>query len=155
MQPCLQMSFAESVGGTWSSLHADADLVISRDEVHYLRTLALSLDDDLVSQLLLKKLRLARILAPADLPAERVRMSSYFELAAEGGARCSHQLVHPSPHSPAYGLSSASLLGAGVIGLRAGQSILWPDESGELKELSVTQVENCPGLSSWLTAVEA
>ena len=76
MQPCLKLSFAESVGGTWSTLHRHLEIAISRDEVHYLRSLALALDDDLVSHLLLKKLRLARILAASDLPPHIVRMNS-------------------------------------------------------------------------------
>ena len=153
MQPCLKLSFAESVGEIWSALHRHLEIAISRDEVHYLRSLALALDDDLVSHLLLKKLRLARILAPADLPPDIVRMNSYFELAHDGGERGFRQLVHPAPHSPAYGLSVGSLLGAGALGLRAGQSILWPGEDGELRDLHVAHVENCPGLAGLLGQV--
>ena len=154
MQPYLKLSFAESVGEIWSALHRDTDLAVSRDEVHYLRSLALALDDDLVSNLLLKKLRLARILPPADLPANTVRMTSFLELADERGGKCVRQLVHPAPDGPAYGLSVASLLGAGVIGLRAGHSILWPDEEGELRDLRVFRVDNEPGRSRWLGSAQ-
>lgn len=150
MQPALQLSFADSLGGLWAALHKDVELTICEDEVHYLRTVAVTLDDDVTSCLLLRKLRMAHIVRDAELSRKTVSMNSYLEFVHNGGPPQFCQLIHPSPHAPAYGLPITSLLGAGLIGLRSGQTILWPDERGTLCDLTIVQVEKCPGLTDWL-----
>lgn len=144
MQPCSRLTQAESLGGLWSTAHADAGLIVSEDEVHYLRGLALALDNELVSHLLLRKLRVARIVAANALPADVVLMNSVVEFAVDGGDRRFDQIVHPSQCRPGYGVSIGSLLGAGLLAVRRGQSILWPTEDGGFSELHVAQVENRP-----------
>jgi regulator of nucleoside diphosphate kinase len=146
----VDVGMAESLSAVWSALHDDADLIIHEDEVHYLRMLALAADDECVSHLLLKKLRMARILGDAEMPNSIISLNSFCEYKMDGGQARFCQLVHPSPHAPNYGLSVLSLAGAGLIGLRAGQTILWPDEAGALHTLHVERVENCPGLGDWL-----
>lgn len=133
----------------WSALHEDTRLTVRESEVHYFRMVALAADDDLVSCLLLSKLRLARADA-APAPGRLVVMNSFLEYRFDGGERRFGQIVHPSAFAPAYGISVVSLIGAGLIGLEAGQTILWPDASGTLCDLHVAHVENCPGLSDWL-----
>ena len=145
MQATHQPTLAESLSGIWSALHSGVELTISEDEVHYLRTMALGSDDDLVSHLLLKKLRLASIVAASGIDKHIVAMNSFVEYAVDGGAKRTCQLVHPSPLTPSYGLSVATLEGAGLIGLRSGQTILWPDLLGGLRDLHVLQVERSPG----------
>lgn len=144
MQPCSRAARAESLSGIWSIAHADAGLVVSEDEVHYLRGLALSLDNDLVSHLILRKLRIAHILPSGEVPAGTVRMNSLVEYSIDQAERRSGQLVHPSRCPPENGISIASLLGAGIIGLRQGQAILWPTEAGGFSELHAHLVENLP-----------
>lgn len=142
MQPSPQLTLADSLSGIWAALHARAELHISENEVHYLRTLALALDDDIVSCLLLRKLRLATVLPTEEIEAETVAMNSHVEFTNDGSARQSRQLVHPSPHQPDDGLSITTLLGAGLIGMRAGQAILWPNEKGSFCDLYVSRVDN-------------
>ncbi len=150
MRSRIELSDAESLSGAWAALHNDVEFTISSNEVHYLTTMALAVDDDLVSHLLLKKIRLAATREPISVHASTVRMNSFLEYAFDGGKERFCQLVHPSPHAPSYGVSVASLHGAGVLGLRPGQTILWPDENGTLCDLRIGHVENCPGMSDWL-----
>lgn len=143
---------AESISAVWSALHRGTELVIQEKELHLLKLLALAADDELVSHLLLRKLRMARIASEAGVPDSLVAMNSFCEFSIDGGQMRFCQLVRPSPYAPNYGLSIVGLVGAGLLGLRAGQTILWPSEAGELRELHVARVENCPGLSEWLGA---
>ncbi len=141
---------AESLSAVWSALHRDTEFIIPEDHIHYLKMLALTANDELISHLLLRKLRVARIARGPRIPDSLATLNSFCEFSFEGGRKRFCQLVHPSPHAPNYGLSILSLTGAGLIGLRACQSILWPNEAGELRDLHVARVENCPGISDWL-----
>ena len=136
-----QPSFAESFSADWQSLHAEAPFTIGAGQVHYLTTLAVGLDDDIVALLLLKKLKLARVVEPANLPATTVGMNSYVHYSF-GGELGFGQLVHPSVDSAEYAMSVGSLLGAGLIGLEAGQTIEWPDSDFRLRTLHVLHVGN-------------
>ena len=142
MQPGLELAFADGISGIWSTLHSGTELVVSEDEVHYLRMQALTLDDDLVSHLILKKLRLCRVVAGHAVPSQTVAMNSLVEFTFDGGDKQCRQLVHPTAQPSSYGLSVTSLLGAGVLGLRTGQSILWPTREGSLCNLHVARVES-------------
>ena len=144
MQAAHQPSLAESLSGIWSALHPGVDLTISEDEVHYLRTMALGSDDDIVSQLLLKKLQIARTVAASAVDEHIVLMNSFVEYSIDDGPKRLCQLVHPSSLAPICGLSVAALEGAGLIGMRSGQTILWPNLSGSLRDLRVLKVEPAP-----------
>lgn len=145
-----ELESAESLSGIWSALHKTTPLIILESEVHYIRMLAVAAEDDLVSHLLLKKLRLAAIADPAFAPPRLVAMNSFLEYSFDGGPQRFAQLLHPSAVAAGYGLAVTSLIGAGLIGLAAGQTILWPDEKGTLCDLHVQHVENCPGLAQWV-----
>jgi regulator of nucleoside diphosphate kinase len=108
------------------------------------------IDDDLVSALLVKKLKHAAIQPSSKLPPGVVGMRSFLEFVFDGSTRTFAQLAHPSSLCPDYGISVTSLMGAGLIGLRAGQMILWPNSQGTLCDLHVVHVENCPGMSKWV-----
>lgn len=142
MQPSPRLTLADSLSGIWASLHARAELRISENEVHYLRSIALALDDDIVSCLLLRKLRLAAILPAAEIGAATVTMNSLVEFTQDGGARQRRRLVHPSADQPADALSVGSLLGAGLIGISVDQAILWPNAKSGFGHLRVTRVED-------------
>lgn len=153
MLSMLQPSLAESLCEVWAILHKDTEFRIPESEIHYLTTMGLGSDDDVVSHLLLKKIRLARrIGANSAQSPKTIGMNSFVEYRYNGSEERFCQLVHPSAHIPPYGLSITSLEGAGLIGLAKGQMILWPNHEGKLLELHVLHVENCPGLGEWLTA---
>lgn len=140
MQALPRSSTMDSVGAIWSVLHAGAEIFVSRDELHFLRTVALGLDDDLASDLLIAKLKLANVVEVAEVPPETVTMGGYVEFSLDGHTSPLRRLVHPSDKPPTYGLSIGSLLGVGVLGLQAGQLILWPDSKGRLCKLHVARV---------------
>ena len=95
---------------------------------------------------------MAEVSGDASLPDSLISLNSFCEFSFDGRPERFCQLVRPSPYAPSYGVSIQTLTGAGLIGLSAGQTILWPNNSGELRGLHVTRVENCPGLSDWLGA---
>ena len=126
----------------WARMNEGVTFAIREDQVRYLQTIALSMDDELASLLLLKKLKLADKLK-ADEPAhDLVGMNSYFEFRFGGGNRQFCRLLHPSVCGTSFDLSIGSRLGAGVVGLRAGDTLLWPDERGSPRELHVIDVKN-------------
>jgi len=146
----LQPSAAEALSGIWAALHKDLELSICESQVHYLGTMAVLHDDDLVSQLLLKKLRLARVLPAENMPSRIITMNSFVEYSYDGGPASFGQIVHPSAVLSSYGIAVTDAIGAGLLGLEPRQTILWPDLHGEFRELSVLHVENCSGMHSWL-----
>jgi regulator of nucleoside diphosphate kinase len=146
----LDGSFAESIGAIWWALHRGNELVIHENEIHQLRVMALGADGDLVSHLLLRKLQIAHVANGASIPDSVIALNSFCEFSFDGGEQRFCQLVRPSSYAPSYGLSVLSLAGAGLIGLRAGQTILWPNEAGTLCDLHVARVENRPGLGDRL-----
>ena len=148
----LEDGLAESLSAVWSTLHRDTQFVIQESEIHHLRMLALAADDDLVSHMLLRKLRIAQVADGASIPDSLISLNSFCEFSFDGGQERFCQLVRPSPYAPSYGVSILTLTGAGLIGLHAGQTILWPNNAGEWHDLYVARVENCPGLSDWLSA---
>lgn len=136
---------AEALSSDWAQRHAGDRFTVRSNEVHYLKTLAVALDDDVASLLLLKKLRLADESAGPAMPYDVVVMNSILKFAFAGEQRrC--RLVHPSASGGADCISIASRLGAGLIALKDGQTILWPDDEERLRPLSVIEVEK-PGRS--------
>lgn len=129
---------AGSLADEWASLHRLARFAIHDCELHYLSTTALSATDDLIAHLLLKKLKLAKKIGGA--PSARVvRMNSFVEYSVGECAPRFGRLVHPSASVP-QGISICSLLGTGLVGLAEGQSILWPDEAGVFRPLSIVRI---------------
>lgn len=129
---------AGSLADEWASLHRLARFAVHDCELHYLSTTALSAADDLVAHLLLKKLKLAKKLG-SDSAVRVVRMNSFVEYSVGERAPRFGRLVHPSAPVP-QGVSIRSLLGTGLVGLAEGQSILWPDEAGVFRPLSIVRI---------------
>jgi regulator of nucleoside diphosphate kinase len=150
MQSDLQPSLAESLCEVWAVLHKGVHFHVLDSELHYLTAMAMAADDDTVSQLLLKKLKIARPAPGAGLPPGTVRMNSYVEFTrGRPSERRFCQLVHPSSGPlPSYAMSITSLEGAGLIGLTSGQSILWPNIEGKLRDLHVIHVGDRPRTDS-------
>ncbi len=95
-----------------------------------------------VCQLLLDEVGRAHLCAAADLPVDVVCMGSDVTYRdARDGARRDVRLVYPSHADVALGrISLLTPIGAALIGMRAGTSILWPDRDGHLRDIIVDEV---------------
>ncbi|HOB12606.1 MAG TPA: nucleoside diphosphate kinase regulator [Novosphingobium sp.] len=99
-----------------------------------------------VSRQLLNEIARATIHDAAKLPAGVVTMHATVEFLDEAsGTDRTIELVYPRDADIAAGrVSILTPVGAGLIGLRAGQSILWPDRDGRERKLTIVNVCN-PG----------
>jgi len=95
-----------------------------------------------VSSLLLEEIDRADIVVPDALPSDVISMSSTVEFIDEGtGVGRTIQLVYPHEADIEQGrISILTPVGAGLIGLREGQSIAWPDRDGHVRALRVVKV---------------
>lgn len=95
-----------------------------------------------VSSLLLEEIDRADIVVPDALPSDVISMSSTVEFIDEGtGVGRAIQLVYPHEADIEQGrISILTPVGAGLIGLREGQSIAWPDRDGHVRALRVVKV---------------
>ena len=95
-----------------------------------------------VSALLLAEIDRAMIHRPDDVPPDAVVMNARVEFRDEAsGDRRTVQLVYPGQADIALGrISILTPVGAGLIGLREGQSISWPDREGRERMLTVVTV---------------
>ena len=134
---------AEHVSASWASRLGGSDIIIDENDLHCLRTIALNHEDETVSHLLLRKLRVARVVHPSRVPLDVVVMNRVVDFSF-AGRRVIAALVHPRAREANNRLSVGSLVGAGLIGLSAGQGISWPDEEGSRRELAVHSVEYRP-----------
>ena len=113
-------------------------------EADRLTNLAISVEDRFpqVSELLLGEISRA-VVQPVDRVGDDVvtMMSTVDFVDEENGAARSVQLVYPGEADIATGkISILTLMGAGLIGLRSGQSIDWPDRSGKVHKLRIEAV---------------
>lgn len=81
-------------------------------------------------------------LCDAHVPPQTVRMKSRIEFVDEGsGVRRTVQLVYPHDADIAAGrISILTPIGAGLIGMTAGNTILWPDRDGHVRSLRIVNV---------------
>lgn len=112
-------------------------------EAERLAGLALSVERRMpaVSALLLREAERARLHSAAAIPANVVTMGSEVEFLDDSSdAPRTVTLVYPGEADITAGrISILTPVGAALIGLRAGQSILWPDRS-----LTVLDVRQAP-----------
>ena len=97
-----------------------------------------------VAELLLDEIGRAKTYTKAKIPVDVVTMNATVEFVDEAsGADRTVEIVYPRDADISAGkISILTPIGAGLIGLRAGQSILWPDRDGKerwLRIISVTQ----------------
>jgi len=135
---------AEGLSTMWFNIHSDQRFGIRANESQYFRMLAVSLDDDLSSLLLLKKLKLADEYPFSQLPRDTVALNSFVEFRIEREPDRVGQLLHPSPRRSDFAIDADSRLGLGLLGLRSGQTILWPDKHHTMREIEVLRVGNAP-----------
>lgn len=95
-----------------------------------------------VSELLIRETSRAKLHSAGKIPADVVTMGSSVEFLDEGtGASRTVQLVYPPEADISAGrISILTPVGAGLIGLREGQSILWPDREGQERRLTIIKV---------------
>lgn len=119
-------------------------IIITEAEAEILTNLAMTAEQSapLASEMLLEELERAESCEPDELPADAVTMGSDVEFVDEGtGATHSVRLVYPrEADSEAGKISILTPLGAGLIGLRTGQSISWPNRSGQHRQLRIVSV---------------
>ena len=124
-------------------------IVLSETDSERLTALAVQREASFpeLSALLLGELERASIRPDLKVSADVIRMGSRFEYrdAGHGGVRTG-QLVYPEEADISAGkVSVFTPIGAGLIGLRAGQTIVWPDRDGRERGLTVVRVEAAAG----------
>jgi regulator of nucleoside diphosphate kinase len=118
---------------------------IIEEEAEKLSNLAISIEDRFpqVSELLIRETSRAKLHSSASIPNDVVTMGSSVEFVDEGtGARRTVTLVYPPEADISAGrISILTPVGAGLIGLREGQSIVWPDREGNERRLVILRVD--------------
>lgn len=113
-------------------------------EADALTNLAISVEDRLpqVSELLLDEIGRATVRRADAIPADVVTMRATVEFLDEAsGNTHTYQLVYPKEADISAGrISILTPVGAGLIGLKEGQSILWPDRDGHERTLTIVKV---------------
>ena len=99
-----------------------------------------------VSELLLQEIGRAKTHPANKIPADVVTMHAQVEFVDEAnGASRTVELVYPADADISAGrISIMTPVGAGLIGMREGQSILWPDRDGQQRRLSIVKVQRAP-----------
>lgn len=118
-------------------------------EADALADLAVSVEERLpqVSKLLLDEITRAAVHSADRIPGNIVTMHSTVRFIDEAsGKDYTFQLVYPGEADISAGrISILTPVGAGLIGLREGQSILCPDRLGHARELKIVQVSQASG----------
>lgn len=96
-----------------------------------------------VSALLLAEIDRAELHGPGDLPPDVVTMNATVEFVDEAnGTRRTVQLVYPRDADIAAGkVSVLTPVGAGLIGMTEGRSIVWPDRDGNDRVLRIVSID--------------
>lgn len=117
-------------------------------EAHVLAELAARAEDRApeVSAMLLAEVERAVLHDAAAVPPDVVTMNATVGFIDEGdGAERTIRLVFPSDADISEGrVSIMTPVGAALIGLREGQSIVWPDRDGHARRLTVVKVDQRP-----------
>jgi regulator of nucleoside diphosphate kinase len=103
-----------------------------------------------LSRRLMAELERADVHAADDLPHGVVSLYARVDFVDEGsGARRSVQLVMPADADIAANkVSILTPVGAGLIGMREGREILWPDRDGRPRGLRIVSVSPPPGAAN-------
>jgi len=114
------------------------------DEAEALTNLAMSVEARLpqVCQLLLDEIGRAKLHSRNRIAPDVVTMHARVAFLDEAsGSSRTVQLVYPREADIAEDrVSILTLVGAGLIGMRAGQSIMWPDRGGRERLLTIADV---------------
>ncbi len=103
-----------------------------------------------ISEMLFTEIDRAEIHTAGTLPANVVAMNSHVTFVDEGSDETHEiQLVYPGQADIEQGrMSVLTLVGAGLIGLTEGQSIVWPDREGHERSLRIERVRQAPAETS-------
>ena len=94
-----------------------------------------------VSSMLLDEMSRTKFYTRERIPTDVVVMGATVEFDDAKGSTRSIKLVYPKDADISAGrISIMTPVGAGLIGLREGQSILWPDREGHERELAIVRV---------------
>lgn len=120
-------------------------IILIEDEADALSELAITIESrqPQLSALLTEEIDRAEIVARSAIPSDVVTLGSTVSFADQKtGDRRKVQLVFPKDADLEQGrLSILTPVGAGLIGLRTGQSISWPDRAGDERVLTIETVE--------------
>ena len=118
---------------------------IRETDAERISNLAIEAEDRLpqVAELLLAEINRATIVEDSRLPQNVVALQSTVKFLDEAsGIERTLQLVYPQHADIAAGrISILSLVGAGLLGLKPGQSISWPDRAGKQRALRIMEVD--------------
>lgn len=99
--------------------------------------------DELLAEDLFGELERAKVVADGTLTEGVIRMGSQVSFKDDKGIERSVTLVFPTEADFAQGrLSILTPVGTALIGLSAGQSILWTARDGQKHELTVLEVKS-------------
>ena len=130
---------------TTNAAAARPQIHMIEEEADALSELALVIEHRVpqVSELLIRETSRAKLYVAASIPPDVVTMGSLVEFVDEGtGAQRMVQLVYPAEADIFAGrVSILTPIGAGLIGLREGQSIVWPDREGHERRLVIVKVK--------------
>jgi len=115
------------------------------EECETLTALALRIEQTqpMVADLLLTELERAKLHSAKTLPPLTVAMNSVIAFVDErSGTPRTVKLVYPQDADIEAGrISILTPIGAGLIGLAQGDSIVWPDRDGQERTLRIVRVE--------------
>ncbi len=119
-------------------------IVVSEADYRRLTDLAMAVQNRMpeVADELLSEMDRAEIAATDSVPDNVVQMGSTLRFRADDGQERAVTLVFPGDADIAKGrISILTPVGAALIGLREGQSIMWAKRDGERHRLTVLSVE--------------
>lgn len=98
--------------------------------------------DHAYSRLLRRKLLQAEICSPWDLPDDVVTINSRVTFCVDAGVpRTAHVVRNEGHNFPVYTISVKSLLGLGLLGLRAGGTIAVETETGGSQTINMIRLD--------------
>lgn len=124
--------------GIWRALHKDLSVEMDPTEGRYLQHVVYAMDDELVAALLAAKLAMSKLPSNTHSMGDLVRRGSEVLYSVQG-RRHRARLVHGSAREDGL-LGVDTRFGAALLGLRSGQSLLWPLEHGRLVEVHALEV---------------
>ena len=129
---------------THRKARARPPIQIRESDAERIGNLAIEAEERLpqVAELLLAEINRAKVVPDSRLPGDVVAMQSTVKFVDEAsGVERTLQLVYPQAADiEAERISILSLVGAGLLGLRTGQSIMWPDRAGKQRLLRIVDV---------------
>ena len=119
-------------------------ITISQTDFDTLERLVGDLPGKGVAGLLQQELDRAKVCKPASFPANVVGLNRWVHYTDEQSDKVRRvQLVMPKDADIDAGkISVLSFVGAGLLGLKEGQTIHWPDASGTLRKLTPILIED-------------